>query len=111
MCAKIPLNEIEFTVECLPEDMPIRGNGMASGDTAYDEQCAREIEAELAAGNAWAWCTIRVTGEWRDLVETAYLGCCSYASEDDFRNNSGYFDDMRAEIADALQAQRARICT
>lgn len=57
MKAYKPLTEadVEFTVEALPEDTPIRGS-FASGDDAEDEALAQSIERDYNSGNDWAWC-------------------------------------------------------
>ena len=89
-------DEIEFTVEIMPEDLPIEGNCMASGDDEFDRECEQNIQRDLESGNPWAWCIVRVGASHPKLpgIEgTDYLGCCSYASEDDFKAG-GYFDDM-----------------
>jgi hypothetical protein len=93
---------IEYTVECLPEHTPIQGNAMASGDDELDHKVERDILADLQAGNPWAWCCVKVTAAFRGLEETDYLGCCSYESEEGFREPGGYFDDMKATARDRL---------
>lgn len=103
------ISEIEFSVICEPEDMAIRGNCMASGDDAGDEACAVQIEADLEAGNPWAWCSIAVTGSWEGLEVTEYLGQSSYASEDDFRAEGDYYDDMRESVRAELTEHAERI--
>ena len=105
---------ITYTLECLPEDLPIRGNCLASGDNAEDERCALWIESELRKGNDWAWCCAKVTCTIEAMGETFagtdYLGACSYMGEEDFRTPGGYFDDMkRAAHEAALDAMRAAL--
>ncbi len=95
-------SEVDFAIECLPEDATIRGNCMASGDDGVDEQCAREIESDLESGNTWAWCTVKVTASWNGVEESDYLGCCSYKSEADFKG-CGYFEDMKAQALQCLR--------
>ena len=84
---------IEYTVECLPEDAPVRGNAMASGDDAFDREVEDEIIADLES-NPWAWCCVKVTARAGGLEGTDYLGCCSYESEEDFRRGGSY-EDMK----------------
>jgi hypothetical protein len=60
------------------------------------------IEQQIAAGNPWAWCTAKVTAEWCGVRGYNYLGCCSYASEADFRAGP-YFEGMKTDaLADLL---------
>jgi hypothetical protein len=98
------IGEVEYEVECLVEDMPIRGNCMASGDDVVDEDCAKEIESRLADGNDWAWCCVKVTARWHTFESTEYLGGCSYEDEEDFRKG-GYFEDMQDEALHILTNQ------
>jgi hypothetical protein len=100
------LDLFEFEIECLPEDLPVRGNA-----SFIDEETDRAIEdriiADLERGNEWAWCTVKVTArligcEW--LEGESSLGCCSYASEEDFIKNSGCLDDLKREAVKDCRA-------
>lgn len=88
----------KFAIELFtePEHEDVRGH-FASGDDAADRADEEAILAQLRAGNEWAWCTVGVRVSCGALSETTYLGCCSYASEEDFRQPDGYFDDMVSE--------------
>ena len=98
--------DVIFTLECLEEHTPVRGNAMASGDNEADRACENEILERLDRGDIWAWCTVKVTARYGSLVGVDYLGCCSYRDERDFREPSGgYFDDMRREALRDLQSQ------
>lgn len=108
---KLTENEVTFLVEHEPEDMPLEGNAMASGDDAVDQECYRYIRTELANGNDWAWCIVKVTATWQGFEGSDYLGGCSYTSEADFRQAGGYFDDMRAAALDALNERVANVAT
>lgn len=103
------MNLATFAVECLPEDSAIDGNCMASGDDAFDRKCAAKIRRQLASGNDWAWCTVKVSATLGDLTGTDYLGCCSYASKADFIAPGGYYDDMKTSALDDLRAQLAAV--
>lgn len=93
--------EPEFKLECLPEDIYVRGN-FASGDDAADKALEDEILERLKNGDDWAWCMVKVTcvialnGE-RFEGEPVYLGGCCYRDEKDFVENSMYYDDMKKE--------------
>lgn len=98
----IPEDEVTYTLECSPEDIPVRGNAMASGDDEADRADEDRIIADLESGNEWAWCCAKVTAEWNGFEGKDYLGGCSYASEDDFKRPGGYYDDMKQQALDDL---------
>lgn len=89
-------NEVEFTIECLNEDLSIRGNCMASGDDAFDKKCEDEIIDKLESGSRWAWCCVKVTAKYKGFEGVDHLGGCSYKDEEDFKNG-GYFEDMKVQ--------------
>lgn len=66
----------------------------------FDEDVAF-VRRQMRAGNDWAWCQVEVRGTYKTLTQSAYLGGCSYASEEDFKVG-GYFQDMRAEVVAEL---------
>ena len=110
MTKRLTEKDVEFRLECESEHIPLRGNCMASGDKDIDEQCARDIEEQLDAGNEWAWCSVCVRGTFKGLEARDYLGGCSYASEEDFKAPGGYWDDMKGSVLADLQAQLDEIC-
>jgi hypothetical protein len=89
----IPKEDVIFIVEALPEDVPVRGNAVASGDEEFDRKVEDEI-LEAMEWNEWAWCLVRVTAIYEEWEGTDYLGCCSYESEEEFKAG-GYWDDMK----------------
>lgn len=76
------------TVECLDENTRIEGNASAI-DPVTDREIVESIRQQLADGNPWAWCTVRVTVKWRDYEASDYLGCCSYESREAFMQDAG----------------------
>ena len=98
----ITLSDCTTTVTAEQDDIPVRGNALDSGDKDVDKTCEDEILARLDDGDVWAWASVRVSVTWRTYTGSAYLGCCSYASEDDFRESSGYFEAMREEAFEEL---------
>ena len=98
--------EIEYTIECLEEDIPVRGNALASGDDAEDRKCEDEITRRLDRGDLWAWCHVRVTARIVDMPHLgegrADLGCCSYENERDFKVDGGYYKQMCDEAREDL---------
>ncbi len=91
---------VEYTTEALPEDAQIEGNASAI-DEETDERTNRYIYEQLEAGNEWAWCTVKVTAAYGEMHGTAYLGCCSYKSQDDFEKDA-YYVDIKSEALDDL---------
>lgn len=94
-------NRVEFEVEVLPEDCAIHGNVMASGDAETDHEVEQWVLDQLGSGNEWAWCTVKVVAIVEGFEGVAYLGCCSYESEADFKDG-GYFEDLCDEAYDDL---------
>lgn len=105
----ITKGEISFTLTCLEEHAPVRGNALASGDDAEDRKAEDKIIRRLDKGNQWAWCTVKLVGRFKSLESVEYLGCCSYKSERDFVKNSGYYDDMVDAIVFDINEQAAEI--
>lgn len=99
--ATIPEEEITYTVECKPEWEDYRGNCSAI-DPETDREAEELIRRQLADGNEWAWCSVKVTAHWNGFRGYDYLGCCSYASREDFCQPGGYYDDLKAEARAAL---------
>lgn len=74
---------IYYRIELLPEDLPVRGNAVASGDPAYDTEVGDGILKDLDRGYVEVWCTLRVTAsgfeDYTGPLGTAYLGCVSFS--------------------------------
>lgn len=100
---QITIDEITWKIERTAEHLPVWGNAIASGDDELDSKYETDIVLRLNSGDTWAWCTVRVSGEWNGIELSDYLGCCTYENEQDFRENSGYFADIQAEIRGQIQ--------
>lgn len=59
-----------------------------------NEADIRRINNEYNSGNIYAWFCAKVTVKYRGFEADDYLGGCSYESEKDFKENSGYYADM-----------------
>lgn len=109
----LTVKDVEFKIECLPEDMPVRGNA-CSIDPEADRECEDKILEDLDSGNPWAWCVVRVTATYKGIRGVDYLGGCCYASEEDFKQPNGYYDDMKANAFDDLKKTiadlKAKVC-
>jgi hypothetical protein len=101
-CRKLNRDEIQIRITVLPEEIPVKGNAICSGDEDFDQQVEAEILERLAQDDLWAWATVSVTAEWEGMEEANYLGCCCYANEEEFRQEGGYFDDMVQEAVSNL---------
>ena len=104
-----PLTRADVTIEVghEPEDLPVRGNVLASGDETADKLAEEETLARINEGDEWAWCMVRVTVSWGDFNHTSVLGGCSYLNEKEFRA-CPYFDDLVDEDLHELNAMIAR---
>lgn len=65
---------------------------------------------EKAESNEWHWSAITVRAEYQDengneYEAEDYLGGCSYKSRIDFIKNSGYYDDMAAQVLADINSQ------
>jgi hypothetical protein len=100
-------DEVEFTIEAEQDDIPVRGS-FASGDDEKDEELAKEILARLDRGDVWAWASVKVTAMWKDWKGVDYLGACSYESEADFKQDDGYYGDMKARALEDLNKSLAK---
>ena len=85
--------QADIIVECFPEQLPIKGHASAI-DEETDTQIEQEILRQLNNGNEWAWCSIRITLQWKNYKGYDYLGACSYKSMRDFKESGDYFPDM-----------------
>lgn len=102
-------DKIEWTIEAEPEDIPVRGNAMDSGDKDYDKKVEDRI-IKRRSSNVWAWAAVTVRGSFLGLSTEEYLGGCSYRNEQDFRDG-GYFEDMQRTITDRLEEMVKAIVT
>jgi hypothetical protein len=86
------IEQIGFTIECLEEfEHP---NDSFALDAESQEEIVNKIIKDLESGNQWAWCYVRVRGEYKGIIGEDGLGCCSYESEADFKSG-GCFEDMK----------------
>lgn len=97
------LERARYSIECLPEHLPLKGNVCAIGDDTLDAELENNVRQALESGNDWAWCTVKVTASYQKYKGSDYLGGCSYDSQRDFET-SGYFEDMKDEALNDLVA-------
>lgn len=116
--AKSPIDSLKVTysIKCLPEDTPVRGNVSASGDPALDKAVEDEIIARLERGEQWAWCCVEMTASVTvggyTFTGADFLGACSYRDEADFASETDYHLDMmnvsRGELKERLAEEVKR---
>lgn len=99
---KPTIDQVRFAVYHEPEDMfELHGSFDDPEDIA-------EIRRQLRQGNSWAWCRVEVKAWWRNrytlnaYTGSAYLGGCSYESEEAFTQSGDYLDSMKQEAYDDL---------
>jgi len=97
---KLIESDVDFELECLPEDMEVRGNAVASGDDAYDKKIEDKILSDLEQ-NKWVWCMVKVTAKWKGFEGTDHLGGCQYDDEADFEQGRD-FQIMKEHALDDL---------
>jgi hypothetical protein len=101
---------IEITFMAEEEDVEVRGN-FDSGDAAADKALEDEIIARLDSGDIFAWFCARVRVTYRGILTAdTYLGACSYANEEDFKQDGGYFKQMVDECIAEINVNRAKLC-
>ncbi len=99
---------VHFFVQAEPDQIPVRGNALVSGDDASDREAEDEILRRLESNDQWAWAAVtvvaRVERDDEAFEGTDSLGACSYADEEDFVQSGGYFDEMKKSAYDDLLA-------
>lgn len=86
----------EITSEALPEEIAI--------EESFEDAETIEQVKNLAKYSEWGWCCAKITVTYRGIVETEYLGGCSYDNEHEFQRCS-YFADMVAECCKRIADQ------
>ena len=100
---------VEYLFRIEPEDIPVRGNAMASGDAEADKRDEDVIIARLNRGEIEAWCmaivTARTVVDGQEFVGEATLGACSCDSEKELQNHCFEHYDMKAEALEDLKRE------
>lgn len=91
---------LRLTIE--PDDTPVEGNAMASGDDAADAEYEQAIIKRLEDGDAWAWASVTVRASFKTLEGFDGLGSCCYPGFDEFAACDGYLPDMVEYAIDEL---------
>lgn len=104
---ELTADEVEFTLEIEDDGVPEEGD-FDSGEPERDEELRKELRERLASGDLWAWCTVVVTAKWKGWKGVDTLGGCSYKDEADFRQDDGYFGDMKERALEDLNKSLAK---
>lgn len=88
--------EVEVKFEALNEDMAPDWD---------NEDDIKRIEREYNNGNFYAWFCAKVTVRYKGFEADEYLGGCSYKSEKDFKENSGYYIDMIGQCVNQINKE------
>ena len=107
MLRELTEDEVEFDLTIEEMDAHPRGF-FASDEPDIDAQQVADIIARLERGDLWAWCVVKVTASWGGFSSSDYLGGCSYGGEREFKQEGGYFDDMKAAALAGLNATLRR---
>jgi len=64
-------------------------------DSFCEEETIELVREKYNNGNLAAWFCAKVTVSYKDMLESDYLGCCSYGSFKEFTTEeNGYYVDM-----------------
>lgn len=107
---KLQAAEVKFLLEVTQDDVSPRGNALASGDSEVDKQAEDEILARLQRGDVWAWASVKVTAQWQGFLGVAYLGCCTYSNEEEFKLDS-YYTQLCNDAMDDLHRSMLQVAT
>ncbi len=100
---------VQFEIEVVADDTPVRGNALASGDDAEDKRVEDEIIERLNQGDIAAWCGVVVKAvcviKGERFEGQASIWACSYASEEEAISSTIELYDLKGEArADLLNA-------
>jgi hypothetical protein len=97
---------ISYALIIHPEDTDPEGNASAIDDDT-DAEILAEILDRLSRGDLWAWCTVECRAEWNGFKASDFLGACNYRDANEFREEGGYWQDMKAQALDLLRSNVA----
>ena len=116
---KLTADQVEFTISVEQEDIPVRGNYMATDDPEQDKRDEDELLERIERGDDSAWCCLIVEARWRDFVGRDSLGACTleggsgrqveaqaWAMADDHGMREQALADLNEEIRASLDSAR-----
>lgn len=109
MLKQLTKEDCDITILIELDDIPVRGNAMASGDDSYDKEIEDEIISRVNDGDVWAWAFVIVRASWHNYSGQDSLGGCSYKNEEDFVNSDGYYEQMVTTAINDLNNNLAKM--
>lgn len=97
-------NGVTYQIDIEQDDLQVKGNAMASGDSSVDRRVEQEILKRLDDGDTWAWASVTVRASLGEFYGEDYLGGCSYRNTKDFIRGS-YYADMKREALAQLKSR------
>lgn len=82
----LDLNDVAYSWDYDPSEVPVRGNAVASGDDTFDRECENRILADLANGEDYAWCDVVVKATLGPFVGVDSLCAVSVHKESDLES-------------------------
>jgi hypothetical protein len=105
---KLEASEVTFETKVEPDDTPVRGNAMASGDDEFDRETEDGILKSLRSENHYAWCIITIEARWEGFVGSSVLGGNSLKSDADVAETVESHE-LKAQALDDLNTRLQRI--
>ena len=100
---------VEISIDVEMDDIPVRGNVLASGDKAKDKAAEDEILRRLDAGDVWAWCFVRVKAKLGPFEGFDSLGSFSYRDEEDFMRDDYYRGMVKLAVEDLEEEMKRAV--
>ena len=104
--------DYRFRWYVMPDDTPVQGNALASGDEAEDKRYEGAILRRLDRGDVWAWCVVECecTHTSSGIKGSDYLGGCTYEDAKEFLFTFGHDGwDMIKNSREACEAECERL--
>lgn len=89
-------DEVEYSLSVVAEEF---------GPDFEDEATNAQVTNRWQNYDIWAWASVGIYAVWKNQKGRDYLGGCSYESEQDFIENSGYYADMKQRAYEDLISQ------
>lgn len=95
--------DLKFKIICEPEHADVRGE-LGDFDSPEEREALEdEILERLDRGDYWAWGFVYVVVNYNHReFKSDGLGGCSFKDEQDFKENSGYYEDMCEQIVKTI---------
>ena len=103
MIKKLTVDDVSVRLYAADEDRAPY-EAMQPASSAESEQFAQAVKSMKDQSPVWGWCVVIVHVVWGPFEAKQYMGECSYESADDFKENSGYYDDMVKEALSEINA-------